>query len=111
MKPTFQTSTVPAYNKFKKKVEKKYLEVGQNAINIHNKEMGTVKFVGRTDIGPGIWVGLEMKKKLGKHNGVVNGRRYFTCREGHGVVVKPRSISVHGINGNDLIRPESYYPV
>ena len=91
--------------------------------------MGTVKFVGRTDIAPGIWVGLEMKKKIGKtqfssiqrvkpakmfagkHNGIVNGRRYFSCKDGHGVIVKPKSISVHGINGTDLIRPESHYPV
>ena len=55
------------FNKFKKKVDKKYLEVGQSVMCIHNKEMATVKFVGHTDFATGIWVGLELKKPLGNH--------------------------------------------
>ena len=65
MKPSFQTSTVTVYNKFKKKVDQKYLEVGQNVMCIHNKEMATVKYVGHAEFAPGVWVGLEMKKKIG----------------------------------------------
>ena len=65
MKPSFQTSTVTVYNKFKKKVDQKYLEVGQNVMCIHNKEMATVKYIGHTDFATGIWVGLEMKKPIG----------------------------------------------
>ena len=34
---------------------------------IHNKEMATVKFIGHTDFATGIWVGLEMKKLIGKN--------------------------------------------
>ena len=110
-KPTFQTSTVTHYNKFKKKVDKKYLEVGQNVMCIHNKEMATVKYIGHADFAPGIWIGLELKRQLGKHNGMVKDRRYFSSKEGHGVMVKPRNISVHGINGQELLRPESHYPI
>jgi len=109
--PKFQTSTVTHYNKFKKKIEKKYLEVGQGVMCIHNREMATVKYVGHTDFAPGIWVGLELKNPKGKHNGIVQERRYFTCKEGHGVMVRPRTVSVHGINGQELIRPESFYPI
>ena len=65
VKPGFQTSTVTVYNKFKKKVDQKYLEVGQNVMCIHNKEMATVKYVGHTEFATGVWVGLEMKKKIG----------------------------------------------
>ena len=65
VKPSFQTSTVTVYNKFKKKVDQKYLEVGQNVMCIHNKEMATVKYVGHTEFATGVWVGLEMKKKIG----------------------------------------------
>ena len=36
------------------------------------------------------WYLLQIKKNLGKHNGVVQGRRYFTCKEGHGVMVRPK---------------------
>ena len=65
-KPTFQTNTVSHYNKFKKKVDKKYLEVGQNVMCIHNKEMATVRYIGHADFAPGIWIGLELKKQLGE---------------------------------------------
>jgi len=109
--PKFQTSTVTHYNKFKKKLDKKYLEVGQGVMCIHNREMAVVKYVGHTDFAPGIWVGLEIKNPKGKHNGIVKERRYFTCKEGHGVMVKPRTLSVHGINGQELVRPESFYPI
>eukprot|EP00090_Calanus_glacialis_P040977 TRINITY_DN7180_c0_g1_i2.p1 TRINITY_DN7180_c0_g1~~TRINITY_DN7180_c0_g1_i2.p1 ORF type:complete len:672 (+),score=124.75 TRINITY_DN7180_c0_g1_i2:72-2087(+) len=109
--PKFQTSTVTHYNKFKKKLDKKYLEVGQGVMCIHNREMAVVKYIGHTDFAPGIWVGLEIKNPKGKHNGIVKERRYFTCKEGHGVMVKPRTLSVHGINGQELVRPESFYPI
>ena len=65
-KPTFQTNTVTHYNKFKKKVEKKFLEVGQTVMCIHNKEMATVRYIGHTDFAPGIWIGLELKKAIGE---------------------------------------------
>ena len=47
----------------------------------------------------------------GKHSGSVNGRKYFSCKEGHGVIVKPRNLSVHGINGAELLKPEKCYPI
>ena len=75
------------------------------------QEMATVRYIGHTDFAPGIWVGLELRAAVGKHGGVVKERRYFTCREGHGVMVRPRTLSVHGINGQDLIRPENHYPI
>ena len=86
-------------------------QVGQNVMCIHNKEMATVKYVGHADFAPGIWIGLELKRPVGKHGGVVGGRRYFTSKENHGVMVRPRNISVHGINGQELLRPESDYPI
>ena len=65
--PKFQTSTATHYNKFKKKLDKKYLEVGQGVMCIHNREMAVVKYVGHTDFAPGIWVGLEIKNPKGRH--------------------------------------------
>jgi len=109
--PDFQTSTVTVYNKFAKKVTKKFLEVGQGVMSIPNKEMALVKYIGHTDFAAGIWIGLELRNPKGKHNGIVQGRRYFTCKDGHGMMVRPKTISVHGINGQDLLRPASHYPV
>jgi len=109
--PDFQTGPILAFNKFKKKVQKRYLEVGQSVMIIHSKEMAVIKYVGRTDFSPGIWVGLELRNPRGKHNGEVQERRYFTCKDGHGLLVRPRTVSVHGINGQELLHPESYYPI
>ena len=55
------------YNKFKKRGDsRKYLEVGQNVMCIHNKEMATVRYVGHADFAPGLWIGLELKKPIGE---------------------------------------------
>ena len=72
--------------------------------------MGIVKYVGRVDFAPGIWAGLELRAPKGKHDGCVRDKRYFTCKPGHGVIIKPKLLSVHGINGEDLLKPESEYP-
>ena len=73
--------------------------------------MALVKYVGRVSFADGIWVGLELKQpRSGRHDGCVEGRRYFTCGVNRGVMVRPKTVSVHGINGSDLIKPLSEYP-
>ena len=42
---------------------------------------------------------------------LVEGRRYFSCKDGHGMMVRPRIVSVHGISAQDLLKPESEYPI
>ena len=64
--PDFQTGPILAFNKFKKKVQKRYLEVGQSVMIIHSKEMAVIKYVGRTDFSPWIWVGLELRNPKGR---------------------------------------------
>ena len=63
--PEFQTGPGPTFNKFQRKKEKKFLEVGQGVMIIHSKEMAVVKYVGHTDFAPGIWVGLELRNPKG----------------------------------------------
>jgi dynactin 1 len=50
---------------------------------------GTVRFVGTTSFSSGKWVGVELDTPSGKHNGTVQGKAYFTCKDGHGVFVRP----------------------
>ena len=50
--------------------------------------LGTVRFVGETPLGPGVWAGVELDEKLGKHDGTVFGVRYFVCEAGYGVMTK-----------------------
>ncbi|KAL0171174.1 hypothetical protein M9458_031485, partial [Cirrhinus mrigala] len=57
------------------------------------KRSGTVHYVGGVEFAKGIWVGVELDLAVGKHNGTVQGRVYFRCATGHGVFVKPSSLT------------------
>lgn len=46
-----------------------------------------------------------MRKPRGRHDGCVAGRRYFTCRPGHGLLVRPARVFCHGINAVNLLPP------
>ena len=84
---------------------------GQNAFLLaFFQEMGVVKYVGRADFASGIWLGLELRNPMGKHDGQVGSRRYFCTKANHGIMIKPKLVSVHGINGEDLLKPETEYP-
>ncbi|PWN36696.1 uncharacterized protein FA14DRAFT_128921, partial [Meira miltonrushii] len=54
---------------------------------------GEILFVGQTSFSHGIWVGIALDDTAGKHDGVVQGKRYFTAHPGHGIFV--RSSQVH----------------
>jgi len=67
------------------------LKVGQKVV-ILGKRKGTVRFIGTTAFGPGEWVGIELEKPTGTHDGMANGHRYFTCPQGHGVYVQRQGV-------------------
>ena len=50
---------------------------------------GTVRFIGSTSFAAGKWIGIELDGPTGKNNGVVQGKAYFSCRDGYGVFVRP----------------------
>ncbi|KAF7791340.1 hypothetical protein EIP86_002354 [Pleurotus ostreatoroseus] len=59
---------------------------------------GTVRYVGHVDGTQGIWLGVEWDdSKRGKHDGVKDDRRYFSCLvPGSGSFIRPSSAVSYG---------------
>jgi chromosome segregation ATPase len=57
-----------------------------------DERFGKVVFLGTTELGDGTWAGVSLEQPLGKHDGRVRGRRYFDCKENHGVLVRPSKL-------------------
>jgi len=83
-------------------------KVGAKVTLVDGKRGGTVKFVGETVYGPGIWLGIELEKRTGLHDGMHNGKRYFFCRDGHGIYVRADQVVEKNKNwfggGNAAVR-------
>lgn len=54
--------------------------------------LGEVKFKGKTDFAEGLWIGMELDDPIGKHNGTVGGKSYFTAQPKHGIFLRPENI-------------------
>ncbi|GAB6022100.1 CAP-Gly domain-containing linker protein 4 [Chamberlinius hualienensis] len=72
---------------------------------VHN-QLGVIRYVGEVDFTEGTWVGVELSVPEGRHDGAVKGRRYFQCKPGHGLLVRPNRVSIHGINGAQLLQQQ-----
>ncbi|CAF0741452.1 unnamed protein product [Rotaria sordida] len=64
---------------------------------------GTIKYVGPTSLGSGIWYGIELDLPDGLHDGFlsVDGQRYFQCKPQHGVFVRNQNLKK--LNNNDRL--------
>ncbi|XP_066559174.1 CAP-Gly domain-containing linker protein 4 isoform X3 [Amia ocellicauda] len=83
------------------------LHLGMTVLLSSANEMGVVRYLGPADFAPGLWVGLELRGAKGKNDGSVGERRYFSCRPGHGVLVRPSRVTYRGINGAKLVEEGS----
>uniref|UniRef100_A0A3P8TXR1 Dynactin subunit 1 n=1 Tax=Amphiprion percula TaxID=161767 RepID=A0A3P8TXR1_AMPPE len=66
-------------------------------------------YIGTTLFASGKWVGVILDEPKGKNDGTVQGKRYFTCEENHGIFVRQSQIQVveEGSGATSPDTPES----
>uniref|UniRef100_A0A1A8MEP4 Kinesin family member 13Bb n=1 Tax=Nothobranchius pienaari TaxID=704102 RepID=A0A1A8MEP4_9TELE len=72
-----------------------WLRVGE-FVTVGSNKSGTVRYVGPTDFADGTWVGVELEVPAGKNDGSVDGKHYFRCNPGYGVLVRPDRVTRGG---------------
>ncbi|KAI6653197.1 CAP-Gly domain-containing linker protein 4-like [Oopsacas minuta] len=62
------------------------------------RETGIIKYMGPTELGEGLWLGVEFSKPIGKPDSKVNLRDYFKCRPNFSLLLRPSKLTYRGIN-------------
>lgn len=52
-----------------------------------------VRYYGPVAFAQGEWIGVELEKAEGRHNGTVAGIPYFSCPKNHGLFIDPATIN------------------
>ncbi|XP_010877587.1 dynactin subunit 1 isoform X2 [Esox lucius] len=84
-------------------------KVGSLVEVIGKGHRGTVAYIGATLFATGKWVGVILDEAKGKNDGTVQGKRYFTCQENHGIFVRQSQIQVVD-DGADTTSPDTPEP-
>lgn len=63
-------------------------QVGQT-VELQDGRIAKIHFTGETHFAAGDWLGVELDDASGKNDGAVQGQRYFDCKPGHGMFVRP----------------------
>ncbi|XP_030628234.1 dynactin subunit 1 [Chanos chanos] len=85
------------------------VKVGSLVEVIGKGHRGTVAYIGNTLFASGKWVGVILEEPKGKNDGTVQGKRYFTCRENHGIFVRQSQIQLVE-DGADTTSPDTPEP-
>ncbi|GAB6019467.1 CAP-GLY domain-containing linker protein 1 [Chamberlinius hualienensis] len=71
------------------------LRVGDkvNVASASGNKIGVLRYLGATDFAAGEWAGVELDEPIGKNDGSVNAKRYFTCTMKHGLFAPVAKVS------------------
>ncbi|XP_034757047.1 dynactin subunit 1-like isoform X4 [Etheostoma cragini] len=81
-------------------------KIGSTVEVIGKGQRGTVAYIGATLFASGKWVGVILDEAKGKNDGTVQGKRYFTCEENHGIFVRQSQLLVVE-NGSGATSPDT----
>ena len=73
------TSTVPAST-----ASSEELSVGDRVV-VSGSKFGTLRYIGKIHVAEGVWCGIQLDEPMGKNDGSVSGKRYFTCQQRYGL--------------------------
>ncbi|ELT87631.1 hypothetical protein CAPTEDRAFT_110419 [Capitella teleta] len=73
--------------------EGKAVRIGTLVEVIGKGFVGTVAYVGTTLFSSGKWVGVVLEEANGKNNGTVQGKKYFSCKDKHGIFVRQSQVN------------------
>ncbi|CAL8106712.1 unnamed protein product [Calicophoron daubneyi] len=71
------------------------LQVGDR-VQLSGGRTGTLRFLGSTEFSGGEWAGVELDEPLGKNDGSVGGKRYFTCKPNFGLFISTNKVAPIG---------------
>jgi tubulin-folding cofactor B len=78
--------------------ETKGIDIGRRCrLGSDSTRIGTVAFIGEVPEIPelgGPWVGVVLDEPMGKNNGTIGGRTYFSCPDNRGVFVRPERVYI-----------------
>jgi tubulin-folding cofactor B len=84
--------------------DQKGIKVGARC-QVNSLKRGTVRYVGPVPEIKGshrVWVGVEYDEPVGRHDGAINGSRYFSARTNTGAFVKPEAVEIGDFPEEDL---------
>lgn len=53
----------------------------------------------------GKWIGVVLDDDSGKNNGEVQGKKYFSCPDNHGIFVRPNQVGLIPDNHSIFVHP------
>ncbi|CAF1001129.1 unnamed protein product [Rotaria magnacalcarata] len=60
------------------------LRVGDRVV-VSGSKFGVLKYLGKIHVAEGVWCGIQLDEAMGKNDGSVSGKRYFTCQQRYGL--------------------------
>lgn len=61
---------------------------------IGGAKVGTLRYFGKCHIAEGYYCGIELDEPDGRHDGLIQGVRYFTCTDGYGIFAPLHKVTV-----------------
>jgi len=78
------------------------MKVGMRCQVREGAKRGEVMHVGKTLFAAGWWIGIKYDEPLGKNDGTVKGKSYFTCMPKYGGFVRPDKVECGDFPEEDL---------